>query len=166
MRRQRIMFLAKFFFLIVGLYLVLAIPLVDRTFVTTFSAGITAISGSALNLIGEDVVVEGTQMRSPTFAVDVKNGCNGLEAMLLIISAMIAFPAAWTFRIAGILLGSLLIQFVNIFRIDSLFILGRDYPHLFETFHVTVWQVIIFLLSIGIFIFWSGRARRPIETSS
>jgi len=163
MKRQRILFLAKFFALIVTLYVILALRPVDAAFVTPFSAAITHVSGAVLNLTGQEVAVKGTLMSSPTFAVDVKNGCNGLEAMLLIVSAMIAFPATWKSRLTGIALGSLLIQAVNVIRIDSLFILGRDYPHLFETFHVTIWQVIIFLLSIGIFIFWSARAGRRIE---
>lgn len=102
-----------------------------------------------------------TVLRTGGFAADVKNGCNGLEATLLLVAAIAGFPAAWRARVVGIASGVVLIQAINLVRVTSLVILGRDYPHLFATFHVTVWQVVIFLLTIGMFAFWSSRVAAP-----
>lgn len=161
MRRARALFLVRFALLIAVFYVAIALKPVDRRVVTPFSVAVTAASGAVLNAMGQPVIRTGTILRSGSFAVDVKNGCNGLEAILLLSAAVLAFPAPWKARIAGLLAGGLLIELVNLVRVSSLFILGRDYPHLFETFHVTVWQVVIFLLTIGMFAYWSSKLAAP-----
>jgi exosortase H (IPTLxxWG-CTERM-specific) len=155
--RQPIRFLVKFFGTILVLYLVLALKPVDRHVVVPFTTVITAVAAQILNLIGYSVTTAGTLMRDGTFVVDVKNGCNGLEAMLLLCSAILASPAPWRARLGGFIFGALFIQVVNLFRIVTLFIAGRDYPRFFDTLHVTVWQGVIFLLTIAVFVTWNWR---------
>ena len=48
-----------------------------------------------LRALGEPVVADATRLRSSAFTVDVKNGCNGVEAMLILVAAVRAFPASW-----------------------------------------------------------------------
>ncbi|MFN2442272.1 MAG: exosortase H [Thermoanaerobaculia bacterium] len=160
MNRARSLFLLKFVVIIVVSYVAVALKPVDRAVVTPFSKGVTAASGVLLNAIGEPVERDGTMLRSATFAVDIKNGCNGLEAVLLLVAAILAFPAGWKQKLAGIVAGIALIEGINLVRVASLYILGRDYPHLFETFHVTIWQGVIFLLTIAMFVYWSSRFGR------
>jgi exosortase H (IPTLxxWG-CTERM-specific) len=155
--RSRALFLLKFIAIILVSYVAVALKPVDRAVVTPFSKGVTAASGVLLNAMGDKVDRQGTILRSATFAVDVKNGCNGLEAILLLVAAILAFPAPWKAKLVGIAAGIALIEGINLVRVASLYILGRDYPHLFETFHVTIWQGLIFLLTIGMFGYWSSR---------
>ncbi|HVR43281.1 MAG TPA: exosortase H [Thermoanaerobaculia bacterium] len=164
--RPRATFLLKFALLIVVLYLAVALRPVDRHVVTPFSEAITAASAWVLNGVGEPVVREGTMIRSPRFAVDVKNGCNGLEAVLLLVAAVLAFPASWKAKLIGVVGGTLAIEALNLVRVTSLYVLGRDYPHLFETFHVTVWQAVIFVLTIAMFLVWSARVAPPQSPAS
>ena len=155
--QQPARFLLKFFALILVLYLVLSLKPVDRHVVVPFTAAITAVAAQVLNWIGYSVTTIGTLMRDGSFVVDVKNGCNGLEAMLLLCSAILASPAPWKARLGGFVFGAVFIQVVNLFRIVTLFIAGRDYPRFFDTLHVTVWQGIIFLLTIAVFVTWNWR---------
>ena len=155
--QQPARFLLKFFALILVLYLVLSLKPVDRYVVVPFTAAITAVAAQVLNWIGYSVTTIGTLMRDGSFVVDVKNGCNGLEAMLLLCSAILASPAPWKARLGGFVFGAVFIQVVNLFRIVTLFIAGRDYPRFFDTLHVTVWQGIIFLLTIAVFVTWNWR---------
>lgn len=167
MDRPRTLFLIRFGVLIAVLYTAIALEPVDRAVVAPFTRGVTAVAGWLLQATGEPVVRTGTLLRTGGFAADVKNGCNGIEATLLLVAAMLAFPAPWRTKIAGLAAGVVLIQALNLIRVTSLVILGRDYPHLFETFHVTVWQVVIFLLTIGMFAIWSSRvAPRPSTATS
>lgn len=160
-RRAQFGFLLRFLLIVGVLYVLIALRPVDRSFVTPFSGGIAAVSSRVLNLIGSDVVTtRGTMMFSPRFAVDVKNGCNGLEAVILVVAAILSFPAPWRLRLLGAVASAVIIQAVNIVRVSSLFVIGRDHPNAFNSAHVVVWQSAMFLLSVVLFLVWSARVNR------
>ena len=123
-----------------------------------FTEQIVAVSAAALRALGEPVLAEGTQIRSPGFAVDVKNGCNGVEAMLILVAAILAFPATARSRVLGIAAGTLVIQAANLVRVVSLFWLGAHHRELFDAFHTAVWQTALLLVAVGLFVFWTRRA--------
>jgi len=123
-----------------------------------FTERIVAVSATALRALGEPVLAEGTQIRSPGFAVDVKNGCNGVEAMLILVAAILAFPATARSRVLGIAAGTLVIQAANLVRVVSLFWLGAHHRELFDAFHTAVWQTALLLVAVGLFVFWTRRA--------
>jgi len=123
-----------------------------------FTEQIVAVSAAALRALGEPVLAEGTQIRSPGFAVDVKNGCNGVEAMLMLVAAILAFPATARSRFLGIAAGTLVIQAANLVRVVSLFWLGAHHRELFDAFHTAVWQTALLLVAVGLFVFWTRRA--------
>src|SRR5688572_5366469 len=93
-RKQRVIFVARFLIALIGFYVLLALNPVNDHVVIPFTEGVTRASAVLLRVIGEKVEVAGTLIRSPQFVIDVKNGCNGLEAMLLLAAAMLAFPAS------------------------------------------------------------------------
>ncbi len=138
-------------------------PVNDRV-VVPFTERIVRVSSVALRAIGEPVAAQGTHIRSVAFAVDVKNGCNGVEAMLILFAAVLAFPASWRQRLAGLLIGVAVIQVLNLVRVVSLFWLGVHHREVFDMFHTAVWQTLLILVSVGLFVLWSrrvgGRAAR------
>jgi exosortase H (IPTLxxWG-CTERM-specific) len=138
-------------------------PVNDRV-VVPFTERIVRVSSVALRAIGEPVAAEGTNIRSVAFAVDVKNGCNGVEAMLILLAAVLAFPASWRQRLYGLLAGIAVIQVLNLVRVVSLFWLGAHHREVFDMFHTAVWQTLLILVSVGLFVLWSrrvsGRAAR------
>ncbi len=158
-------FLIRFVAALGAFYLLVAIPPVNDRVVTPFTEILVRISSAMLAAIGEKTQAAGTIIQSPAFAVDVKNGCNGIEAALLLVAAMLAFPAPPKERALGIAAGLLVIQGVNLFRIVSLFWLGVHYRNVFELFHAAVWQTALILLAVGIFLAWSRIARGggPVE---
>jgi len=161
MKREQKLFLGKFVAALVVFYAILASRPVDEKVVLPFTSFLVLVSTGLLKLAGEPVMSSGTMISSAAFSVDVKNGCNGVEAMLLLVSAMLAFPAAARPRLAGIFAGVAIIQAVNLFRIASLFWLGVHHRAVFEVFHAAVWQTLLILLSVAIFLLWSARLARP-----
>ena len=159
MNRKQVGFLARFAALLLGFYLLVALRPVDRQLVVPFTGGIAAVSGQVLGAVGEEITRTGTILRGDGFAVDLRNGCNGLEAMVFVVAAVLAYPAPWKRRGLGILIGAALIQGVNLIRVTSLYLLGKYRPDLFEVFHVTVWQSVIFGIAILYFLGWTTRAR-------
>ncbi len=160
-------FLVIFFVTLVVAFSFIALNPVNDHLIVPFTKGITKVSGVLLNVIGQAVTVSGTVIYSSHFAVDIKNGCNGVEAMLLVLSAIAAFPATFKSRVLGIIGGSLTVQALNFIRIVSLCLLGRYFPKVFQIFHTGVWQILIILAGVGVFLLWSLKFAQPrrMETS-
>lgn len=157
MQRNQLLFLAKFFAILIGAYLVIAWNPVNDNVIVPFTKGIASSSGAILNAIGQKVSVSGTVVSSSRFGVNINNGCNGVEAMLILLASIVAFPASMRARGIGLVLGAIAVQALNAVRIVSLYLLGAYQPRLFDLFHTAVWQIVIILAAIGFFLFWSAR---------
>ncbi len=59
------------------------------------------------------------------FAVSIESGCNGVEATIVLVAAILAFPAPWKRRLMGLVVGVVAVQGLNIIRVISLFYLGQ-----------------------------------------
>ena len=145
-------------------FLILGLPFVQAEIITPMTVVLARFSGATLRLIGEDVSVRGTSIASSRFAVEILNGCNGTEAILLLVACMASFKAPLKAKAIGIVAGSFLLQLANVVRIVSLYLLGAYRRDLFDLFHSAVWQVLIILVSLLIFNVWSQRVRASDET--
>ena len=159
-RRQSAFFLVRFLALLVAFYFLVAAPPVNDAIIVPFTAAIARAGAAVLNVFGEKVVVVGTEIRSSAFAVQIENGCNGVETALLFGCAVLAFPAPWGRRLAGLLLGFVAIQLINLVRVVSLFWIGAHRPALFNSSHTVVWQSIVVLCGVLLFLVWASRESR------
>ena len=157
MQRTQVLFLVKFFGILLGAYLLIAWNPVNDHVIVPFTAGVARVSGTLLQWIGQPVDVIGTVIRSSRFGVNINNGCNGVEAMLILLASIVAFPASLKARAAGLALGALVVQLLNAVRIVTLYLLGAYQPRLFDMFHTAVWQILVILSAIVFFLFWSAR---------
>ena len=110
--------------------------------------------------------MNGTVIQSPRFAVNIRNGCNGVEAMLIFLAAVLAFPAPWKARLLGLAIGAVAIQAVNLVRVVALYLTGAYFPSLFDASHTVVWQTIVILFSVLLWILWANRLGAPREPTS
>ena len=85
------------------------------------------------------------------FGVSIEAGCNGLEAYIILVAAVIAFPSTWRQKLYGLTFGFLAVQGINIIRVISLFYLGQWNMKAFEFAHEYLWQALIML---DVLIFW------------
>jgi len=160
MSRRQIGFLVRFALLCCIFYIPIAIPAISRFSVDPFTRGLARISGSILNLVGQHVTTIGTTIRGGQFAVDIRNGCNAVEAVAFLAAAILAFEAPVWLRIVGAIAGSILLEVLNVIRIASLYLLGRYHRDLFDMFHLAVWQTVMFGMAVLIFLVWTSRATR------
>ena len=107
------------------------------------------------------VTVAGATLYSRTngFAVTILAGCNGLEAMIVLLAAILAYPAPWKHRLAGLAGGVLAVQLLNIVRIVSLFYLSRWSAEWFEWAHLYLWQPLIMVDVLVVWLVWLRWAR-------
>ncbi len=164
MLRSRSRFLIVFFLLLVLFEVPLLLEPVDRIVVQPFTAGIAAVSGTLLNVFGQPVSVSGTLLTGSCFTVNINNGCNGLETTLFLLAAVLAFPAPWRARAIAGVTGVALIQAVNLVRVLSLYLVGCYRREWFDTFHLAIWQTIVFAVAILFFANWT-RGKAPVDAA-
>jgi exosortase H (IPTLxxWG-CTERM-specific) len=129
---------------------------VERHFILPFTSVLADASAWIIHLFDGSTVSNGKyiQNASGSFIVSIERGCNGIEAVIILISAILAFPAPWKHRILGLVFGFLAIQVLNLVRIVSLFYLGLWSPVWFKWFHEYLWQALIVLDALIVFLVW------------
>jgi exosortase H (IPTLxxWG-CTERM-specific) len=150
----------RFFVLFVLLQAVLfgaeLTPWVQDHFVVPWTNTLAAISAHLVTLFDPGVVADGKVLRSSAngFAVSIEAGCNGVEATIVLVAAIMAFPASWQRKLAGLLAGIVAVQGLNIVRVVSLFYLGQWSFAAFEWAHLYVWQALIMLDVLIVWLVW------------
>jgi exosortase/archaeosortase family protein len=102
----------------------------------------------------------------PSIALDVKFGCNGLEAVMIYGVAVIAFPAQWKYKLMGIGGGFVLLQIINILRITALAYSAIHFKTLFEYIHIYIAQGMMIAVSLGVFFIYLNYAKSPQKANS
>ncbi len=146
-------------------FTVVALRQVNDFFVTPYTAVIAQMSGFILHIFGEKATVTGCVVSSPRFAVTIYNGCNGLITSLILVSGVLAFPARISAKLIGVIGGLLAIQLINLVRIVSLFYIGIFMPQHFSDAHIFVWQSLVILAGISLWIVWAQKFALPRESS-
>jgi exosortase H (IPTLxxWG-CTERM-specific) len=166
--RRSFSFLARFVGLLILFYFLVAWRPINDAVIVPFTAAIASVSGAILNAVGEHVAVSGTEIRAPGFAVNIENGCNGIETVLLFGAAVLAFPASARRRALGFAAGFLAIQALNFLRVVTLFWIGNHHPALFSSSHTVVWQSVVVLFGVLLFLAWAvwRPAGRPVPVRS
>src|SRR5689334_398141 len=119
-------FFVLFLVLLFGLLAVELTPPVQRGFVLPWTEALARVSGALVGIVDGSVAVSGKTLQSSGgFAVSIEAGCNGIEAAIVLVAAMLAFPAPWRHRALGIAAGLLAVQALNVVRVVSLFYLGQ-----------------------------------------
>jgi len=136
---------------------------VNDAVVVPYTTFVARMAGVCLGVLGENITLDGCELRSPRFAVTIYNGCNGLITSLIFVSGVLAFPATWRSKLTGVAVGLAAIQGINLVRIVSLFYVGVFLPKLFNESHIFVWQSVVILSGVVLWVLWanwSARGRR------
>jgi exosortase H (IPTLxxWG-CTERM-specific) len=149
-------FMVLFIVILTALFAAELLQPVDRHVIEPFTAGIAKVCVWIVDLFDPHAIAQGKILRSTAngFAISIERGCNGVEAVIILVSAMLAFPAPWKYRLAGIGIGFVAIQGLNLVRIISLFYLGQWNRMWFDWFHLYLWQALIVLDALVVFLLW------------
>ena len=140
---------------ILGIAALLIEP-IDTGLIQPFSHELASASAAAINLFGGNAAANGAilSLVKAGGGVEIANGCNAIEASILLAAAILAFPARPGRRVVGAVLGILMLQGVNLVRIISLLYLSRYAPSWFDFFHLYLWDALIMLDGLLIFLVW------------
>ena len=156
-------FFIIFSLLLVGLFTLEILQPVEKYVIMPFTSLIADISVWIVLLFDDNVIATGNVIHDATngFGVRIERGCNGLEAVIILFSAIFAFPAPFRYKVIGFVIGFFAIQALNLVRIISLFYLGQwSYP-VFEWFHLYLWQALIILDALVVWLIWLRKMPRP-----
>jgi exosortase H (IPTLxxWG-CTERM-specific) len=147
-------FVTVFLVIMVGLFSLEMMKPVQDHVVVPFTGLLASLSAALITPFDSSVTAYGKvlQFTDSGFAVSIEAGCNGIEATIVLIAAVIAFPAPWKSRLAAIALGFLAVQTLNLARIITLFYLGNWNIDVFTWVHLYLWPALIMLDVLIVFL--------------
>lgn len=98
-----------------------------------------------------------SEARMPlAFTFTLVPDCGAIPAMSIFIAAIIAFPAGWLRKLAGLFIGLPFLYLVNVFRLATLGYIGAvdRGGELFDFSHNFVWQGIYIVFVVAIWLLW------------
>lgn len=162
--------IVQFIGLMLCFYVVWIMPFFQDNVVANTSTYYAAISAFCLNLSGNSVQAIGDVLSSPGFSMSIKNGCDAIEAIAILLCAMLIYPTSYKNKLIGLATGSILLIILNIIRIISLYFIGIHIPSIFDVMHISVWQIIFMIVPMLIIMQWLNwvqlkPANEPVQTN-
>ena len=114
------------------------------------------LSSAVINLITpkEETFIDGKNIKSGGFSLEIAWGCEGVEGIFLIVAALTAYSMKYKWKVYGILTGTALLYTLNIIRIIFLYYTIKYKPSMFDIIHVYVGQTFIIFLGVLFFVTW------------
>ncbi len=149
------------FFLILALASVFAwaVSLPDR--LGLFQSFLAHTAGLIAKIVGSRSPVYESTVMIPAVSLEINFECTGVYVLLILSTFLLAYPAPWVWRIAGIAVGCIALTIVNILRIAFLIRIAELRPPLFDYFHEYVWQGLFLVLVIVYAMTWVERLPAP-----
>jgi len=125
--------------------------------VEAIARGTAFSTALALRLLGSSASASGTLLVSEGFSFNVITECTAFGPLLLYGATVLSFPAPWRAKIWGLVLGIAVLSVINLVRMVSLVYVASLWPDYFDTAHFLVWQSLIVVAAIALWLFWMGR---------
>jgi exosortase H (IPTLxxWG-CTERM-specific) len=126
----------------------------------SYLATVARICAFILGFLTDEVTVRDTYISSSLFSVEIARGCDAYRICALLSAAMLAFPARWSTKLWGLVLGLLWLNLLNFFRIISLFFIGGYFHEHFQTSHEVYFPVFLICMTVAAWIVWVRQATR------
>lgn len=149
-------FLTTFVVLLIALFAINLTQPVQEHFVLPWTELLARICVALVTQFDATAIANGKVLYNATtgFGVSIEPGCNGIEAFIVLVAAVVAFPAPWGRKLLGIVIGFVAIQAVNVVRVISLFYLGQWNMAVFNFAHEYLWQALIMLDVLVVWLLW------------
>lgn len=99
----------------------------------------------------------GSRLRAPGGGINVLNGCEGIDVVFLLASALLVGPLSWRHRLTGLLIGGSLVFVLNQARVLALFYAFRSDKALFDLLHGIVAPLLLVVATGAFFAVWLAR---------
>ena len=141
--------------------ILLATPV--HSIIDGFSGRLAAVSAALIRAFGGICLQQAAILSNPArgFAMEVRDGCNGVNVVVLLWAAVLAYPSNLRWKLIGLGGGLAAIQVLNLLRLVSLFYLGQYSTPIFEFAHLYLWEMLIIIDAMVVFGVWvKGAAQK------
>jgi exosortase/archaeosortase family protein len=118
---------------------------------------IAALSAEAARWAGGEAHARGDDISIKALVMNVNHECTGIFVCLLFASFVLAYPASWKARLAGLAIGIPVFFAVNVLRLATLARILEVYPDAFFYLHEYVWQGVLTVFVLVGAIAWAER---------
>ena len=152
-----------YFGLCILVFMLLYSWLSDSSPIEAYTRHVTGATASILNIFDDNVHAYYPPGADPYVASSAQNRniigleCSGIIPMLILIAAVLAYPASIKRKAIGIIIGLIVLYIVNLIRTVTLFVIFSHMPGFFDVAHNIIWQAIMILLAVAIWLIWVSR---------
>lgn len=118
---------------------------------------------------GSGVSAEGSRLIAPGGGINVLNGCEGMDVVFLLTSALLVAPIPYPARLWGVLAGGAVVFLLNQARVVALFMAVRHDHSWFDALHGVVTPLVLVIGAGAFFAIWIDRFamdERPQDSSA
>jgi exosortase/archaeosortase family protein len=151
-RQQLIVFTRRF--LLAAILLIIPLSLIPEEWYYPLNRITAVMSYEVLQSAGVDSTLNNTFISTGHFKVNVISECSAVHLIALLGAFIYAFPADLKKKLIGFSGGTLFLFVINILRISIVTVIGKNYPGLFEVFHIYFGQFIMMLVTVSCCIIW------------
>lgn len=112
-------------------------------------------------LLAVPVTAHGHTLLAGDLRLSVLNGCEGVDAMLMLLAAVALQRAPWPAKLWGAVLGLAVVYLANQLRIVGLVSARLQAPALFDLGHGLLGPLGVIAVTVLYFLWWTQRAARP-----
>ncbi|NQT73876.1 MAG: archaeosortase/exosortase family protein [Chloroflexi bacterium] len=146
-----------YFFVSILISIVVYVWLRNSSAIEPFLGFNAQLATDIWNLFDNSAIVTNTAISSSDFNFEVTAECTSIGPTAIFTSAVIAWPSTIKEKIKGIIVGAAALFIINLIRILTLFYIGSHFPNQLDLFHYYIWQGIIVLLALGLWVFWMDK---------
>lgn len=144
---------------IIGAFLILQPFLLFIGFIQWANEITAQLLAFALRLLGNPSSAEGTIVRSQLFSLEIVFECTAILPLVLFVAAVAATPSQKRSKFVALAWGLPAIVIFNLIRLVSLVYIGHLMPKAFDMVHLLVWQPLVILFSLALWLLWVERGR-------
>jgi exosortase/archaeosortase family protein len=157
-RKQGLVFFATFLALAAALSLIYSYPYARGSPVEQWVAVYLGTYAGAVGRIVRFTVDPSVRVLGQglfgRFSIRIVRDCDGMQAMILYASGVLAFGARWLYKLAGLVVGFLFIATANVIRLCSMYEIGIYWPNAFDFVHRDFWPTALVVFAIVVFLRW------------
>jgi len=127
---------------------------------------VAKLTAAALTAVGKPAQAGGAYVYGPGLTFEIIPACTALQPMLLVLAAVFAYPCRWRDKLLGAAVGVGGLFLVNLLRLVSLYFIGLWWPSRFEQMHILLWQPLVMLAAVALWLFWVLELARPQVTQA
>jgi len=134
--------------------------------VAPFTDFVARFTGWVFQIFGADVARQGSTLSVGETSLMIAFGCNGMEALVIYVAALLASPFPWKRKPWGLLVGLVGNFLINQIRIIGIFLAAGIGKNAFAYAHEIIGQTFVIVLTMALFLWWGNRYGRRQEAET